>query len=291
MANFPASRTFAAILMTGLVSVCVAGQQPLFKSGTERVTVAVVARDHHGKPLKGLSAADFEVLADGEKREILDFRDGSGDVSVALLLDASGSMRIAPKLQQAIEVGRMLTATLSEGVDEVGLYVFDTKVRAVHPFTTDFQPLRSAMESIHPYGSTSLYDAVAEVATDLSMRPGRRALVVLTDGVDTSSRLTAKEVSAIASGIDMPVYIVAVGASTTDLSTNLSDLARWSGGALLPVRSPADSSLATRQIVTDLRHQYVLAFEPYPAPGWHSIEVRGARRATLQARSGYWINR
>jgi VWFA-related protein len=278
-------------LIAGLVSVSVAGQELVFKSSADRVTVAVVARDRHGRPMTGLSAGDFEILADGESRKILDFHNGEDAVSVALLVDASGSMRIAPKLQLSVDVARLLLATLKEGVDEAGLFVFDTAVRNSHPFTSEFESIRVALDTIHPYGSTSLYDAIAKTSYELSLRPGRRALVVLTDGVDTSSRLTAAEVSDVASGIDMPVYIVNVGGSAGDAAGNLADLARLSGGAFLPVRNASDGSVATRQIVTDLRHQYVLAFEPHPAPGWHQIEVRAARRVTLQARSGYWIDR
>jgi Ca-activated chloride channel family protein len=218
---------------------------------------------------------------------------------VALLLDSSGSMQIGPKLQRANEIGHLVLASMTEGVDEAGLFVFDKTVRTAQSFTTEFEPVRAALGSVQPFGSTSLYDAIAETAQRLATRPGRRALLVLTDGVDTSSELTAAEVSGIASAIDMPVYVVAVDHSNADLtaerteraadiSANLSDLAQWSGGAFYPVSNAAEGSVVARQIVADLRNQYLLAFEPDPAPGWHRIEVRTAKRATLQTRSGYW---
>ena len=294
------------LLSAVLVFVCsltephIAAQQLIFKSSAERVTVAVVARDRNGRPLTGLSAADFDVLDDGRSRPILDFRNDTSAISVALLLDSSGSMRIGPKLQRASDVGHFLLASMTEGVDEAGLFVFDKAVRVAHPFTREFDPLRSALGSVLPFGSTSLYDAIAETAQQLAHRAGRRALVVLTDGVDTSSQLTVTEVSGIASAIDMPVYVVAVGRSIEDLtaertakaedvSANLTDLARWSGGAFYAVPSASDGSVAARQIVTDLRCQYLLAFEPDSSPGWHRIEVRARQRVTLQARSGYWV--
>ena len=278
----------------------VVAEQLTFKSSAERVTVAVVARDRNGRPLTGLPAADFEVRDNGRSRPILDFRNETSAISVALLLDTSGSMRIGPKLQRASDVGHFLLATMNEGTDEAGLFVFDKTVRVAHPFTSEFEPLRSALASVHPFGSTSLYDAIAETAKQLASRPGRRAVVVLTDGVDTSSQLTAAEVSGIAGAIDMPVYVVAVGRSIDDLtaerttkaedvSANLTDLARWSGGAFYAVPSAGEGSVAARQIVTDLRCQYLLAFEPDSSPGWHRIEVRARQRVTLQARSGYWV--
>jgi Ca-activated chloride channel homolog len=296
------SRLISAIL----ILVCsspesrIAAQQLIFKSSAERVTVAVVARDRNGRPLTGLSAADFEVLDDGRSRPILDFRNDTSAISVALLLDTSGSMQIGPKLQRASDVGHFLLASMNEGIDEAGLFVFDKTVRAAYPFTSHFDPLVSALESVHPFGSTSLYDAIAETARPLARRPGRRALVVLTDGVDTSSQLTAADVSGIASAIDMPVYVVVVGRSiedqsaerTTqaeDISANLTDLARWSGGAFYRVSTAGEESVAARQIVTDLRCQYLLAFEPDSSPGWHRIKVSARQRLTLQARSGYWV--
>jgi Ca-activated chloride channel homolog len=299
----PRSTALALLVILLMLAVwdSVAGaQQPSFKSSAERVTVAVVARDRHGRPMKGLSASDFEILDDGQRRAIVDFQIGGSTVSIALLVDTSGSMKLPPKLELSSGVANLLLASLSEGADEAGLFTFDKVLHFAHPFTTEFGGLRSAIGSAPPFGSTSLYDAIAETAQQLSTRPGRRALVVVTDGVDTSSRLTPAEVSAIASSIDMPVYVVAVGKPsesrgvgltppTTVDSANLSDLARWSGGAFYAVATPADSSVATKQIVTDVRHQYLLAFEPDSSPGWHRIDVRARQRPTLQARSGYWV--
>jgi Ca-activated chloride channel family protein len=288
------------LLMLAVWDSVAGAQQPSFKSSAERVTVAVVARDRHGRPLMGLSASDFEILDDGQRRSIVDFQIGGSTVSVALLLDTSGSMKLPPKIELSTGVANILLASLSEGADEAGLFTFDKVLHFAHPFSTNFDGLRSAIQSAPAFGSTSLYDAIAETAQQLSTRPGRRALVVVTDGVDTSSRLTPAEVSAIASSIDMPVYVVAVGKPSESRvaghtlpkpvdSANLSDLARWSGGAFYAVATPADCSVATKQIVTDVRHQYLLAFEPDALPGWHRIDVRARRQPTLQARSGYWV--
>jgi VWFA-related protein len=288
------------LLMPAAWNAAARAQQPSFKSSAERVTVAVVARDRHGRPMKGLSASDFEILDDGQRRSIVDFEIGGSTVSLALLLDTSGSMQLPPKLELSSGVANLLIASLSEGIDEAGLFTFDKVLHFAHPFTTGFEGLRSAIQSAPAFGSTSLYDAIAETAQQLSTRPGRRALVVVTDGVDTSSRLTPAEVLAIASSIDMPVYVVAVGRPTESRgpghmlspasdSANLSDLARWSGGSFYAVATPGESSVATKQIVADVRHQYLLAFEPDSSPGWHRIDVRARQRPTLQARSGYWV--
>lgn len=278
----------------------IAAQQAIFRGGTERITIAVVARDRNNRPMTGLSAADFDIVDEGEPRAILDFRNDVSAISVAVLLDSSGSMRVGPKMERANEVGHLLLASLTEGVDEAALFAFEKTVRTAHPFTSEFDRLQAALASVRPFGSTSLYDAIAQTARQLATRPGRRALVVLTDGIDTSSQLTAAEVSAIASTIDMPVYVVAVGTSidlsdeaitpkADDAYGNLSGLARWSGGRLYRAASTAEASIAARQIVMDLRNQYLIAFEPGSALGWHRIEVRARRQATLQARDGYRV--
>ena len=203
----------AALIALGWSHSTLSAQQPVFRSSAERVTVAVVVRDRNGRPIRNLSEADFEVTDDGDFRKILDFRNDVSPISVGLLLDSSGSMHIGGKLERASEVGHFLLSSMSEGTDEAALFVFDKGVRTAQPFTSEFDRVRSSFASVHPWGSTSLYDAIAETAQQLSKRPGRRAMIVLTDGVDTSSQLTPQEVSGIASAIDMPVYVVAVETS------------------------------------------------------------------------------
>ncbi len=128
--------------------------------------------------------------------------------------------------------------------------------------------------------------------------PQRAAVIVITDGVDTKSRLTPAQVSGIASGIDVPVYVVAVmsflddprtleGSATAETG-GLQDLARWTGGDLFLVTAPAHANVSARQIVSELRHQYLLAFEASSRPGWKSLEIRArGRDLVVRARSGY----
>jgi VWFA-related protein len=279
------------------LTVSLTAQEIRFKAGTERVTVAVVVRDSSGRPVKGLSATDFEVRDEGQPRVITDFSHQIGTASVALLLDSSGSMRVGPKLEQAGEVAHLLLSVLTKGSDEAALFGFGKSVQTIQPFTDDFDEIRTAFPAVAPFGVTSLYDAIAKTAQEVAQRPGRHALIVLTDGIDTSSALTPAQVSGIASAIDVPVYVVAVGLSV-DLSgnrpldvedVNLDDLARWTGGAYFAATNTAERLMAVREILADLRHQYVLAVEPGDSPGWHRLEVRVRQRATTQARSGFWV--
>jgi VWFA-related protein len=153
-----------------------------------------------------------------------------------------------------------------------------------------------------PYGQTSLYDAVAATARAVAAEQRgegliqRRAVVVLTDGVDTRSSLSAAEVTAIASGIDIPVYVLAVMSAVDDPREDgrndegaaLRNLSSWTGGELFISTAPAHASVAARRIVDELRHQYVLAFEASAQPGWHPLEVRARNRdLVVRARAGY----
>jgi VWFA-related protein len=130
-------------------------------------------------------------------------------------------------------------------------------------------------------------------------------VIALTDGADNASVLTASQVSGIASTIDVPVYVVIVvspfdrsGRTTIDdarmidktLQGPLGDLARWTGGDIYTAVGPAQISQAAQQIVTDLRQQYLIAFEPGNRPGWHALQVR-TRDAdhVVLARSGYFV--
>ena len=123
--------------------------------------------------------------------------------------------------------------------------------------------------------------------------------MVFTDGVDTSSQLTPAQVSAIASAIDVPVYVMTVvspsdredqdrGAKSGAPDSVLRTLAQWTGGDLFVTSAPAHESVAARQIVDELRHQYVLAFPASPAAGWHALDVKTKDRdLTVRARRGY----
>jgi VWFA-related protein len=126
--------------------------------------------------------------------------------------------------------------------------------------------------------------------------------VVITDGVDTASGMTPGQVSAIASAIDVPVYIIAtvlpidhVGREealprpviVTEDGT-VEDLAAWTGGAFFYASTPADTSNASRQVLDELRQQYVIAFEPAASKGWRPLEIRTRDRDySVRARSGY----
>jgi Ca-activated chloride channel family protein len=277
---------------------------PTFKSSVEVVPISAVVRDRRGRAVTTLVSNDFEVLDKGERRPILDFQiDKTSPITMAVLIDVSGSMRLGKKLALAREVLAHLAADLQDGRDEVGLFSFDAILHEQQAFTLHPASLDAAMSSAQPFGTTSLYDAIAETARRLGNRPSRRrAIVVLTDGADTSSALTPPEVSSLASAIDAPVYVVVTvppidQANYLDRATrrnaqspaDLRDLAVWTGGDLLWVTAAEDAALRAHQILTELRHQYLIAIESATEREWRPIEVRVRdRRLSVRARSGYF---
>jgi Ca-activated chloride channel family protein len=263
------------------------------------VRVAAVVRDKKGRFVPDLAARDFEVLESGARRPIADFEHDTTGISVALLFDVSGSMEA--NLASAREAATHVLAWL-DARDEAAVYTFDTRLVEAAPFTAGLQTLPASMSTVVPFGATSLHDAIARTAERAGVRADRRrAVIVFTDGNDNASRLTPPEVSAIASAIDVPVYIFGVvpGIDNPSASTSttagrspfegpLSDLAAWTGGHVFVASTPVERSTAARRIVDELRHQYLIAFESSGLPGWHPLEVRArGRDLTVRARSGY----
>jgi len=272
-----------------------------FKSSIALVRISAVVRDHKGRFVQDLTARDFEIIDGGLSRHITDFRADLSGVSVALLFDVSGSMEA--RLADAREAAQHLLRWLEPDRDETAIFTFDTRLDERTPFTTGLNALPNSLSSVVPFGATSLHDAIAQTAERVGARDGRRrAVVVLTDGSDNASRMKPSDVSALASAIDVPVYIFGIVASidnptadtrvsTTErspLSGALADLAAWTGGHVFVASTPAQRSVAARQIVDELRHQYLMAFESSGQPGWHPLVVRArAKDLVVRARSGY----
>ena len=291
-------RRASVVLLTTMFAVAAAAQErpererserPIFRSAVEMVSMAAVVRDKQGRVVPSLSREDFEVLDAGLRRSIVDLRsDVSAPASVALLIDGSGSMTVGNTLDAARIVALDMLNVLDPKRDEAALFTFDKSLIELQDFTNDFEPIRIRLEDLESYGTTSLYDAIAGTARRISkFAKHRRAIVVLTDGADTSSILTPAEVSGLASSIDVPVYVLAMEGADLANGAPLADLARWTGGEFLPAKTRAQALASVRQVAQELRYQYVLAFEPAGSNGWRRVEVR-TRRPGLKVRTRSW---
>jgi len=277
--------------------------QATFKSGVDLVTLSVAVRTEKGRIVRDLQSEDFTVLDSGRPTKIVDFYVGDSPISLAILLDISGSMAVGGNMDRAREAVNVATMNLRGGEDEAALFTFDSELRQVVGFTKDLEDVRRVSLKGTPWGKTSLYDAIGDTATSVSERANRhRALLVITDGVDTGSKFTAAQVSAVASSIDVPVYLLTVvtpldhpgtefevtSDSRSTQTSTLDDLARWTGGDMRIASTPAHISMAVQDLFTELRHQYLISFEPGVRPGWHPLEIRTRKKGlVVHARGGY----
>jgi VWFA-related protein len=276
--------------------------QQTFRASVDVVTIQASVRDGRGRPVKGLTARDFEIRDNGQLRPMLSLReDLHPPVSLAILVDMSGSMRLGPKMPMA---GQALDGVLSQlrtGEDEVALFTFDSALHEREAFTRNLSVLQGALSEFEPFGTTSLYDATAETARRVAARSAtHKAVIVLTDGVDTSSALAPSAVSALASSIDVPVYVVATVPSVDQRAmiqsadrgadaADLRDLAEWTGGHFLFTTTFAETAVAAGGIIAEIRQQYLLAIAATDAREWRRLDVRVKRpSAIVKARSGYF---
>jgi Ca-activated chloride channel family protein len=300
--RFPAGPIVAlAIALIGATVAAQSGQDPIsirpampaFKSSATQVAVTAAVRQANGTPVTTLTRDDFEILDNGERRPITTFWFEPSAASVVLLFDRSGSMRLGDKIDIGRDATRQLLGWLDTGVDQVSLLGFDRDVSRLQKFEDAPGHLLEQLAHVDAYGTTALLDAMVTASNEVTERRTRRAVVVVTDGLDTDSRTTSNTVARIAAGIDVPVYVLittlAVDRPTAATRTaDLAELARRTGGEAFVVTTPGEAMLATRAIASDLHHQYLMAFASDGAPGWHALDVRVKQQKLLvRARTGY----
>jgi Ca-activated chloride channel family protein len=166
---------------------------------------------------------------------------------------------------------------------------FDRRLVTIHGFTHDFPQIRASLDTIEAWGSTSLYDAVAGTAGIVGDRSqNRRAIVVLTDGGDTGSTYRPDTVSRIASSIDVPIYVFALGDEVNPAGP-LADLTRETGGDVIVANTPKLVEAGIKRLVEELRHQYLISFKANSFDGLRHVEVKAVRKdLTVRTRAWYF---
>jgi len=273
----------------------------VFKSSVDMVSMAAVVRDARGKIVPSLRREDFEIFDAGKSRPIVDLRtELAAPASVALLVDGSGSMKVGAANDLSQRISGAILASLNPSRDDAALYSFDTRLLSVQEFTHDLKTVTDRLSVVDSWGSTSLYDAIAGTAAIVSKRTAnRRALVVLTDGADTASAYPPEQVSAIASAVDVPVYVFVMATMTregekvpfeSERRSTLANLARATGGDFFVAYDIASTTAAINQLVEELRHQYVLAFEASPEHGWRNVQVRTRKKGLVVRTRGWYLS-
>ncbi len=293
------AQSFCVLLLLSSVAAAQT-DEPIatFKSGVDLVSVTAVVRDKKGKVVRSLEPKDFTVADDGQTRKIVSLQsDANAPASIAFLVDGSGSMRLGEALESSRRICDWLLSTLDQKRDDASLFSFDTRLLTLREFSGSVEHVRSGLKELNAFGATSIYDAIAGASAVVAERArNRRAVIVLTDGADNWSSYTPQEVAWIASTIDVPVYVFAVGdgvnaeagaANPQALSSPLAELARSTGGDFFIAHSPALAIAGISRLVDELRHQYLIAFEPSTAHGMRKIEIR-TRKADLRVSSRKW---
>ena len=275
--------------------------QATFKSSVDLVSVTAVVRDKKGRVVRTLTPKDLVVTDAGHQRAIVDMQsDDQSPASVALLVDGSGSMRLGSATVSSQQICEMILANLRRDHDLAALMSFDTRLLTLREFTREFDRIRSGLGEVEAFGSTSIYDAIAGTAAVVANRTkNRRAVVLITDGADNSSSYSPEEVAWISSTIDVPVYVFAVGElnplplsgtpSGAEQRNALFELARATGGDYFYASSPSLVSQSTSKLLEELRHQYLIAFEPGTTSGLRRIEIR-ARNTDFKVRTRKWYS-
>jgi VWFA-related protein len=296
------------ILAAGLF-VLVEAQQ--FRTGIEIVRVdALVMVDR--KPVTGLTAEDFDVRDSGVAQAVSSLSFERLPLNIICVLDASSSVKGEP-LRRLREGTTAIIDALGAD-DRAALIAFSSRLTVHTALTGDKQKLKSSLANVAAEGATSLLDATFAGLALRDVDPGRTLLLLFSDGIDTSSWLTARRVLDAARRSDVVIYPVSARSQplvtvTTfqgarlaparqnvnqEAETLLKALAEETGGRLFVVDRQTDLTQAFLDVVKEFRQRYVLTYTPtgVPAAGWHPLEVRVKNRnVQVTARRGYYASR
>jgi VWFA-related protein len=277
-------------LMLALVALAAAtaawAQTPSFTSRIEAIRVDVLVT-RGGTPVLGLDVNDFEVRDNGvlQKLDFVSYEEIP--LNVVFALDTSASLD-ATRLEHLRSAARALLGELKQN-DQAALVTFSHLISGGAPLTSDVGRIRAVLDETktNAAGQTSLIDASFTGLMIGESKAGRSLLLVFSDGVDSTSWLTAEEVLDTAKRSDLVVYGVEVGRRQFGFLRNLSAA---TGGRLIEIESTRDLDATFRRILDEFRKRYLIIYSPdgISSGGWHQLDVRLKRRGlTVQARPGY----
>jgi Ca-activated chloride channel family protein len=291
---------FLALALTALL-LLPAGT--LSQDTTVRVTVRLVnvvaaVRDPGGQLTQALARADFEILDEGQPQAIRVFNTQS-DVPLSIVLMVDASLSTAKELRFEQDSALRFIRAMLRPQDGISLFTFTHAVTQVVPFTNDPGRIEKGLRSIRPEGGTSLYDAIYLASGELKRETGRKALILITDGGDTTSSTTFHEALRAAQEADAVIYSVVIlpirNESFRDIGGEhaLYLLSQGTGGRSFTPGTTAELDPVFSSISEELRMQYLLGY--YAPSGlrfgtYRHIEVRVKKPGfTVQARQGYYV--
>ena len=293
------------LALAAAVPLALAAQQPSFRAGVDIVSLNVTVTDPQQKYITDLTQDDFQVFEDGVKQDVTLFNRTNLPIALALLVDTSASMENRLPIAQEAAVGfakRLREQDLAEIID------FDSRVVVLQAFTNKASEIESAIRRTSAGGSTSMYNAIYIALKDLKKAVAtnaedirRQAIVVLSDGEDTSSLLPFEEVLDLAKRSETAIYAIGLRSPEGSSSASrgfkeaefvLRQLSQETGGRSFFPNQVADLNAIYSQIADELSSQYTVGYtskNPKRDGAWRRVVVRTTRQGT-QARTklGYF---
>lgn len=295
----------SAVALAAALAVVVAAQQPSFRAGIELVSLNVTVTDGANRYVTDLDQQDFNVFEDGVKQDITYFTRTNLPIALALLLDTSASMESKLSTAQEAAIGfakRLRPQDLAEVID------FDSRVTVLQPFTANVADLEAAIRKTSAGGSTSLYNAVYIALKDLKKAVAknvdeirRQAIIVLSDGEDTSSLLPFEEVLDLAKRSETAIYTIGLRSNEPggtgargfkEAEFVLRQLSQETGGRTFFPNQLSDLTNVYGQISEELSSQYTVGYtskNPRRDGAWRRVVVRTNRpNTTARTKQGYF---
>jgi Ca-activated chloride channel homolog len=287
------------LILLAIAAVHVVGEQAITVN-VDLVNIYFTVCNKKGRLIPHLAQTKFAVSEDGKPQLITNFsRDTDSPLTIALLLDTSGSVRFKLPFERDAAID-FLQSTLRPGRDKAGIFTFDSTIDLRQDYTDDLQLLTAAVRQTRAGGGTRMYDALCLL---LNRRHGpeaeRRGIVLLSDGKDTTSRSSPKQVVEAAQRSNATIYAISVNsidASPTDSRRGdevLEMFAQETGGKAFFPRRAKDLAEYFSEISDELRSQYTIAYRPTNSKrdGTYRnihIEVVDNPRYIVRSRSGYY---
>ena len=274
-------------------------QTDVVRVSSNLVAVPATVVDSRGMAVTNLKLEDFELRVDGQLNTISEISRAETPVRMAMLFDNSGSLSESREFEKRAAV-RFFRNVLRP-VDQAAVFSVATDVTLAEPLTNDARRLEFSIDSFgKPEGATSLFDAIIQGGAYLKPYPGRRVIVIVSDGVDTTSRADFDTTMQRALADDCQIYVVQTGlyenANVRALAAErrMEEFAAQTGGAVYIPKSAEELDDAFAQISADLAQQYILSY--YPAQDkrdgkYHLIAVRVKTKpnARVRARKGFLV--
>lgn len=255
-----------------------AAQQPTFRVGAQNVPVYVTVTDANKRLVPGLAQEDFEIFDEKTRVPITIFDNQIQPVTVAVMLDSSGSMTMnLDLLKQAAE--QFVIRLLPEDKGRIGY--FNDKIAFLSEFSSDRDLLIASIKDMQFGNPTRLYDSLIFSLDELKPVDGRKVILAFTDGADTASKAGRDDVLRRAREEEVMVYGIGLEAQMMNIRTRpdgaLRRLAEETGGGYFELKNTDDLGPTFTRVAQELHSQYLLGFEPQTDGKVHKIEVRVSR--------------